>query len=540
MLRCNPMKKIISLLMVLAVIFLTSSCGKNDEKNIYFPIENSVRSLDPQIVSDDAGRMIALNIFDCLVKIDENGDIIPGAAESWIVSSDGLTYTFNISEKSSWYLTDTAKSALEGKLPENMNLSVTANDFVFALQRALDPATNAPESELLSGIKGASDVLSGSKSSDTIGVKAVSEKVLQIDLASPDDSFLQILARPICAPCNEIFFNATGGRYGVEMKYMMSNGPFFLTRKTDDSYIRISKSDEYKGEYSPKVSAVYFYINNDSSLIPGKIADGTYEGGFVSTNECEIFGNKFNQITYTSAIKCLIFNCSEGSDTANENIRKAIVSATNPETLSELFGTDTPTDFYPPSISNLMADTVLDSSLPYDIDRAHSFLMTAYKELDITDISLKCACTSDDEETLRHIMQDWQEALGTSCGITVQVLSSSDLRSAVKNGEYDMAIYTISNTLPGKYSCFSRFMTDDNRNALCLSNENYDELCAKIESANGNDAREFIISAKKMLYDSGMLLPVALVEESLVTSKSLTGVYFYGDRAMTYFYEAKL
>ena len=104
------MNESISIFLTILMVFALSSCGKKDEMNIYFPIENDVRSLDPQIVNDSAGMMIALNIYDCLVKFGSNGEIIPAAAESWEITDGGLVYTFNISPNSTWYYTNTAKN----------------------------------------------------------------------------------------------------------------------------------------------------------------------------------------------------------------------------------------------------------------------------------------------------------------------------------------------------------------------------------------------------------------------------------------------
>lgn len=529
------MKKSISIFLTILMVFALSSCGKKDEMNIYFPIENDVRSLDPQIVNDAAGMMIALNIYDCLVKFGSNGEIIPAAAESWEITDGGLVYTFNISPNSTWYYTNTAKNGLGEKLPENLNKQVTAADFEFALKRAVGPLTNSPERELLSGIQNAREILDGEKPVDELGVKALSDKKLKITLTSPDDTFLEVLARPLAAPCNEIFFNATGGRYGMEMKYICSNGPFFLTRKNAGSYIRISKSDEYLGSTPPKLQAVWFYINADKSLIPDKIKNGTYEAGFVDNFAASGFPDEYSKTETASAVRCLIFN-TEDRYLKNTHLRKAISTSISLDTITEHFGA-TADSFITDNARKLMGDFKQTSSYKYDKTAAYDMLKKAYEDLKITNIELTVSCTEEFEIPLKYIMQDWQEALGTSCSITLKVMTASELRSAVRAGDYDIAFYTIPSYVDENKN-FGVYVTDAENNLTKFKDENYDNIVESIKTSTENAKRELCSAAEKYLYDQAVIRPISPIYEVLVVGEEAEGIYLQGSSALTYFHEA--
>ena len=90
------MKKIISLLLALILLFSLSACSstKGVDARLIFPIDRDPLFLDPQIISATGAKNIILNTFEGLVTLGEKGEILPGMAEKWDVSSDGKTYVF--------------------------------------------------------------------------------------------------------------------------------------------------------------------------------------------------------------------------------------------------------------------------------------------------------------------------------------------------------------------------------------------------------------------------------------------------------------
>ena len=106
---------------------LFSGCLR-ENNNFVYDLEGAPKNLDPQSAADAASRLVIANLFEGLVTIGEDGSVCPGAAESWDVSVDGLTYTFQLREDGKWS---------DGQ-------PVTAADFVYGFQRLFDPATNAP------------------------------------------------------------------------------------------------------------------------------------------------------------------------------------------------------------------------------------------------------------------------------------------------------------------------------------------------------------------------------------------------------------
>ena len=522
------MKRFLSCALAIILILSLCSCGKNNDVNIYFPIENDVHSLDPQIVSDDAGIMIALNVYECLVRIDSDGNIVPGAAESWEISADGLVYTFTISDNAKWYITDTARSALGEKLPQDISNIVTASDFVYGLQRAVSPEINAPEREILNGIKYAREILDGEIGVSALGVKAISDKKLQITLNSADENFLRVLARPICAPCNEAFYNATEGRYGVEMKYICSNGAYFVTRKNAGSYIRISKSDEYIGMATALYDAVWFYINTDIEKIPDKISSGIYEAGYVDYDYASEFGRKYTSTVTDCGVNCFIFNAQD-KYMANLTLRKAFCSCLSDERLTEIYGTTT-NSFISPSVSNLICSISFPDTNTYNKENAHSLLFDALKALNLDSIQLTCLCLSSDEKNLSTVIQDVLEALGTTCGISIETVSKSALYSRLSSGDYEIAFVPFEPDTADEYEIFTEIGSFAN-----IAYTGFTQTVEKMKSADANALTTLCEKAADYLINKNYVYPVTAEKKVLVKSKSATEIYNCSDIAMTYF-----
>ena len=133
---------------VLALVMLSTvvlaACGSsnsnngssNQAKQLVAEIGPNPETIDPALNSAvDGGNMI-LFTFECLLSVDKDNKIIPGAAESYDVSADGLTWTFHLRKDLKW----------------SDGSALTANDFVYSWKRVADPKTAAPYAETVLGM----------------------------------------------------------------------------------------------------------------------------------------------------------------------------------------------------------------------------------------------------------------------------------------------------------------------------------------------------------------------------------------------------
>jgi oligopeptide transport system substrate-binding protein len=156
-----------------------------------------LQSLDPHRSEDVASSNVHRDIFEGLVSEAPNGDLIPGAAESWTRSDDGTLYTFALRRDARWSNGD----------------PVTAHDFVFGLRRAIDPATLSVYTHILSPIVNADDIAAGRGEPETLGVRAIDDYTLEIELANPTPYFLGLLTHSMTYPLHRPSLERHGGQF---------------------------------------------------------------------------------------------------------------------------------------------------------------------------------------------------------------------------------------------------------------------------------------------------------------------------------------
>ena len=183
-------------LLALLLLLSLAGCQKDTPmgKSFRFSLSAEPRQLDPQVAEDAASVAVVSALFEGLTRLDEKGKAVAAAAE-WTVSEDGLTYTFRL-RPSEWSNGD----------------PVTADDFVFGMQRTGSPATGSGLASRLSGIQGAAAVMAGELPPEELGVRAVDASTLVVTLTEPDESFPEKVAGTPFFPCHRRFFDETGGR----------------------------------------------------------------------------------------------------------------------------------------------------------------------------------------------------------------------------------------------------------------------------------------------------------------------------------------
>ena len=191
----------------------TSSETAANDLNIM--IETPVESLDPQIGQDGTSFEVIADFTDGLMQMDAEGAPIPAIAESYELSEDGLTYTFHLRNDAKW----------------SNGVEVTAADFVFGWQRAVDPKNACEYSYMMSDIgqvKNAAEIIAGEKDKSELGVTALDDTTLQVELNVPVSYFLSLMYFPTFYPVNEEFYNTCADTFASSPETTLANGAFML------------------------------------------------------------------------------------------------------------------------------------------------------------------------------------------------------------------------------------------------------------------------------------------------------------------------
>ena len=183
-------------------------------------------TLDPALANDGTSTFVIRQIFSGLVALDEDLEVVPDIAEGWTVSPDGLVYTFTLRPAVCFH---------DGR-------PVTAEDFVYSLERACDPALDValPCGTYLNDIVGVPEMLAG-QADHVTGLRAVDERTLVVTIDAPKPYFLAKLAYNTAYVVDRE--NVARGHDWTEEPN--GTGPFRLVQWRHDRQIVLVRSERY-------------------------------------------------------------------------------------------------------------------------------------------------------------------------------------------------------------------------------------------------------------------------------------------------------
>ena len=234
------MKKLLLAFVAIAAVFAVLGCtGGTDERVMNWNIGADPKTLDPGLNGASDGGDVINNTFEGLVR-EKNGEVLPGMAESWTVSADGLTYTFNIRSNAKW--SDGTK--------------LNADDFVRSWLRGMDPR-NASEYSWIweyTNVVGANDFTFATTEVDSeldalaalVGIKSLENGAkFEVKLTAPTNWFVSLMAFYHFMP---VPANATitgDGAWAKDPTKAVSNGPFHLTSYAVGDHLILEKNEYY-------------------------------------------------------------------------------------------------------------------------------------------------------------------------------------------------------------------------------------------------------------------------------------------------------
>ena len=188
-------------------------------------------TLDPSLNSAVDGANTIITIFEPLLIINENNEVVGGQAESWEASEDGLTWTFTMRDGLKW----------------SDGTDLNAKDFEYSFKRMANPDTAAPYAETCLGMIDGFDAAQAGDV-DALNVKASDDgKTLTIVLSYPCSYFDKMAAFASMSPVQQATVEANGDSWCTAAETFVSNGPYMITEWTPSERIVLSKNPNYVG-----------------------------------------------------------------------------------------------------------------------------------------------------------------------------------------------------------------------------------------------------------------------------------------------------
>lgn len=525
-------KKILSLFLALVAAISLCACGGSSEDILILPIESDPICLDPQVADSKEAKLMIANCFEGLVRLDKDYKIIPGVAESWEISKDGLTYTFKLRKDTHWKLLNSFEDVLPEGYKDTYRTQVIAADFVYGISRALDPATQAGDAEKLFSIKNASAVNSGKQPTSALGISAQDDSTLLITLERADPDFLRILTLPVAMPCHEEFFKATHAKYCLDLKYTFCNGPFYLSRWAEDNTLSMYKNDEYKGNVKVNPDELYFYVNTEEASVVKKIRQRTYDCAFLSeAAKNELSDNdKLSNYSTENMIYGLCFNCSD-SVLSDEDMRRALAMITKTSELTANSDNAFTKGIVPDCVrygENSYREAAGNvSGIAYNEQQALTLWKKGLKKLDITTAEVVITCAEENAPLMQQTIQNWQRVFSTSILAKVEVKTAEQISTMIYNTSYQVLYHKITTDSSTVTDTLKKFTSDSSSNIFGFADKNYDKTVNLIITTYSGAAKlNGCVNAEKYILDKAVFLPMLGGSSYAVVNKGVDGLYF--------------
>jgi oligopeptide transport system substrate-binding protein len=269
------------------------------------------KSLDPAILDGNIELELAICMYEGLMSYNPKDmtSVVPGVAEKFALSKDGLVYTFTLRKNAVW----------------SDGTPVDAETFKYSWLRVLAPETAATYAYQLFYIKGAEAYNAGKGDAKGVGIEAVNKTTLKVTLNKPTPYFINLMAFPTYMPVPKQVIDKVGSDKWTLQANIVTNGPFKLTEWKPQQVIKLVKNDKYWDAAKVKLNTVYAYptedLNTAVEMYLNKEIDWSRD--FADERIDELKATLGNQIILSPQLSTYYyrFNVSPTGDKAVKDIR---------------------------------------------------------------------------------------------------------------------------------------------------------------------------------------------------------------------------
>jgi len=506
-----------SLLMLICFVLaggvVLAACGKDGnsggtEQVFRMNLFSEPPTLDPAAAQDQNSFTVLGAVLEGLTRLDAEARVQPGVAESWTVSPDGKTYTFTLRKEAKWSNGD----------------PVTAHDFEYAWKRVLDPNSEvpAPYAYQLYYLKNATAYNSGEAGADEVGVKALDDHTLQVELEHPTAYFLKLTAFFTYFPVHKATVEANPA-WAAEADTFVSNGPFIIKDWKHNESITLAKNENYYAKDEIRLDEVRMVMIEESSTELNMYEKGDLDWagrplGQIPTDmiptlredpdanlQIKPIASSYYYVYNTTAVP---FN--------NVKVRKALAMAIDRRLIVEEVtkGGQQPAYGFVSGVTGLekpFREEVDDTQyFREDVEEAKKLLAEGLAELGLSsfpDVTLIYNEGEGHMKVATAIADMWRQNLGIEVKIESQEFGV--LLNNRMNLNYQIARAGWGADYDDPMTFIDIFTSYSGNNDTGWASPAYDELVAKANAEQDPAKRmDYIVQAEKMLMDEMVILPI--------------------------------
>jgi oligopeptide transport system substrate-binding protein len=504
----------------------TDTESADGEKVLNFINGDAIPTMDPSLATDTYAFQFLGESMEGLYRLDKDGNPVEGIAVDHETSADGLTWTFKLREDAVWSNGD----------------PVTAHDFVYAWQRAVDPATGSEYGPYMMGgvIKNATEVNTGDVPVEELGVTAPDDYTLVVELENPTPYFLSLTTFGTFLPLNQTFVEEQGDSFATSTDSLLFNGPFTLENwKSTSTEWSLVKNEDYWDADTVQLDKINFTVVKDAQTSVNLYETGKVDRTSLTSDLVDQYASHPDYIVQPeTSVFYLKMNQTRNEALANENIRAAIARAYNKEAIvNEILNNGSvaanglvPADFAPMPESGEDFREVSGDLITYDVEAAKEYWAKGLEELGVDSIELELL--GDDSESALTMNEYLANQLSTNLpGLTVTLrnVPFEQRLDADTNMDYDLQVSGWGPDYLDPNTYLNLWVTDGGNNKMGYSNPEFDKLIedAATTLASDNVARyENFLEAEKILLEDAAIAPIYQRATAYLVSPKVEGVHY--------------
>ena len=503
------------------ILLLTISCSKetkNIKDELTVNLSYELQSIDPAINDETYGFIYINHAFEGLLTKDINGKIVGGSSDKWEISEDKLKYTFHIREDAKWS---------DGK-------KLTAYDFVYSYRRVVDPKTASPIAYLMYYIKNAKDINTGKKPIESLGITAVDENTLTIELENPTLYFEDILSSGGCyMPVREDIINKYGDDWTWKPESYIGNGAYKMTERKPDELIAFELNTNYWDYKNQVAKKINFVLIADEYISLNAVRTGDVDFSINAPPIGEIESLiKENLMAVSDIIGVYYLDLNTKDKTlSDKRVRKALSLAIDRNYIVSNIGYGkliAAEGFVPPIVKGLeksfreeSSNFIIANNYSNNVEEAKKLLAEAGypngENFPILEVKVSPGFYTT---VLEAIQQMWKNNLNID--VAVRTEESKITLPFRQSGNYKIARTSWTGDYNDPLTMLQIMTSDSDINYSGFSNERYDYLINfAATSTNEKDRMEALKEAEAILFEEVPIIPFIYRTDFLVVNPKL-------------------
>lgn len=527
-------RPVAALLAAVLLLGLLTGCHRENGVSFRVAMGSVPATLDPALAATDEEKTVVSHLFENLMKLQSDGNggttAVNGVARSYQcdTTAEGQeTYTFKLRSSAAW--SDGTK--------------VTAQDFVYAWKRLVDPLTGSKNARILDMVAGYSAARTGE---DALQVSAPDDETFVVVLSGRCPYFID----SVCTAAATLPVQSAAAaqeNWSMSPDTLVTNGPYTVASWENDTML-LQQTDGYYDARRLGPESISFRFTADA-----KTANSLFEKGdadFVLGLTDEAVAKKIDSWMPDYYPETSVVLLNQLSDlTSNENVRRAMGLVIDRNAIAELLGSRTHLaaeglvtwgirsttggqfrDFGS-AVDNDSENYEKNCQTAQELMEEAGYTATKLKSLTPVIMLYESDGTADSLALL--LQKTWKEKLGLS--VTLKGVSSEEITQALERGEYTLAALRVTSDRNDATGFLNRWRMGEEDNYANFTSSAYDMLLRVAAVSASQEARDaYLEDAERLLIEKGNVIPMYCSTRSWSLSESFTGVF--GDGLGRYFF----